>query len=345
MATAENITASSPRVREYRGVDRAMFRDEIVARGEPAVMRELVKDWPAVAAAAGPADAIRAYLARFDRGAKVGAWIAPHEIGGRFFYRPDMSGLNFAQVETSLSEFAAAVAAEAANSEPRSMYMGSAPVPLVAPGFERENAMPLLDPRRAVPRIWVGTGTRIAAHYDESENVACVVKGGRRFTLFPTDQVANLYVGPLDFTPAGQPTSMVDLADPDFERFPRFREALKAALVADLEPGDAIYIPTLWWHHVQAPGAFNILVNYWWQDTPPDAGSPLHALGHGVLAIAHLPEAQRESWRVLFDHYVFRRNGDPVAHLPAASRGILAESTPQLRDLIRRYLVRMLGGR
>ena len=345
MATAENLTASSPRVREYRGVDAVTFRDEIVARREPAVMRGLVGAWPAVAASAGSADGIGAYLARFDRGAKVSAWIGPGEIDGRFFYRPDMMGLNFAQVETSLGDFIAAVAAEAEKGEPRSMYMGSAPVALVAPGFERENGMPLLEPGKAVPRIWVGTRTRIAAHYDESENIACAVRGGRRFTLFPTEQVANLYVGPLDFTPAGQPTSMVDLATPDFARFPRFREALKAALVADLEPGDAIYIPTLWWHHVQARADFSILVNYWWRDAADDVGSPTHALGHGLLTIAHLPEAQREAWRVLFDHYVFRRNGDPVAHLPPHRRGILGESTPQLRDVIRRYLIRMLGGR
>ena len=55
-------------------------------------------------------------------------------------------------------------------------------------------------------------------------------------------------------TIAGQPISMVDLDDPDFERFPKFREALRHALVAELEPGDAIYIPALWWHGVQATG-------------------------------------------------------------------------------------------
>ena len=37
-------------------------------------------------------------------------------------------------------------------------------------------------------------------------------------------------------------------------------------MVADLEPGDAIYIPALWWHAVQATGELNVLVNYWWNE-------------------------------------------------------------------------------
>jgi hypothetical protein len=136
---------------------------------------------------------------------------------------------------------------------------------------------------------------------------------------------------------------MVDFSAPDFELYPRFRDALAHARVAELEPGDAIYIPTLWWHHVEALEAFNILVNYWWTETQIDGGSPLHALGHGILTVSHLPEAQREAWRALFDHFVFRRNGDPAAHIPPARRGILATSTPQLRRTIRKFLANILG--
>ncbi|WP_204333426.1 cupin-like domain-containing protein, partial [Proteus mirabilis] len=82
--------------------------------------------------------------------------------------------------------------------------------------------------------------TSISTHFDASDNIACVAAGRRRFTLFPPDQTANLYIGPLDHNVAGQPLSMVDMATPDFARFPRFREALAAARTAELEPGDAI---------------------------------------------------------------------------------------------------------
>ncbi len=62
--------------------------------------------------------------------------------------------------------------------------------------------------------------------------------------------------------------SLVQLHAPDFDRFPRFREALDAAVTAELEAGDAIYIPPLWWHHVQSLEPFNLLVNYWWHALP-----------------------------------------------------------------------------
>jgi hypothetical protein len=224
----------------------------------------------------------------------------------------------------------------------RSIYMGSTATPQMLPSFAGENPMPLLDAALAEPRIWIGNDSRVAPHYDESDNIACVVGGRWRFILFPTDQVANLYIGPIERTIAGQPVSMVDLDAPDYESFPKFREAERHALVADLEPGDAIYIPTLWWHAVQASGEVNVLVNYWWTDQALDGGSPMHALGHGLLTLSHLPAHKREAWRVLFDHYVFQTNGDPTGHIPEHARGILGKSTPELRRTIKRFLMRAL---
>ena len=93
----------------------------------------------------------------------------------------------------------------------------------------------------------------------------------------PADQFRNLYLGPIDNTPAGRAVSMVDLAAPDLATYPRFADAMASALVADLEPGDALYIPSLWYHHVEASAPFNVLINYWWRDTPR---TPVVALCH-----------------------------------------------------------------
>jgi hypothetical protein len=151
-----------------------------------------------------------------------------------------------------------------------------------------------------------------------------VAAGRRKFTLFPPEQLANLYVGPLDFTPAGQPISMVDLHQPDLARFPRFADALEQAQAAELEAGDAIFIPSMWWHHVEALEPFNILVNYWWRQSPPFMDTPTSALMLALLAVRDLPLAQRKAWQEIFRHYVFDSDGSEAAHIPPAARRVLA---------------------
>ena len=149
-----------------------------------------------------------------------------------------------------------------AGPNPPSVAVLSASVADCLPGFADENVLTALD-KSVSPRIWMGNTITIPAHMDEPNNIACVVSGKHSVTLFPPDQLANLYIGPLEFTPAGAPISMVS-PDADFERFPRYRDALAAAQVAELEPGDALYIPAVWWHQVESVGKINILINYWW---------------------------------------------------------------------------------
>ncbi|WP_446740867.1 cupin-like domain-containing protein [Sphingomonas sp. CFBP 13706] len=192
--------------------------------------------------------------------------------------------------------------------------------------------------------MWIGNATRISTHYDGSANLACVVAGRRRFVLFPPEQLENLYVGPLDHTMAGQPASMVDPDEPDLERYPRFAEAMRHARVADLGPGDAIFIPALWWHNVRSYEPLNILVNYWAEGT--EATSPFTAMIHALVAVRDLPPRERAVWRKWFDHYAFDDAADRVAdHLPEAARGVLGAASPSRTDRIKQYLLHALGAR
>ncbi len=199
-------------------------------------------------------------------------------------------------------------------------------------------SVPLDD---ALVSFWLGNKTRVSAHFDFPDNVACVVAGKRRFTLFPPEQVDNLYIGPLDRTPSGQAISLVDFANPDFERFPKFADALDAAVSYEMDPGDAIFVPSMWWHHVEGLSDFNLLVNYWWCNSPPSMGSPTTALLHAILSVRDLSDRQREAWRKLFDHYVFDADESVYSHIPEAGRGCLSpldeNSARQLRaDLLNR---------
>jgi hypothetical protein len=136
---------------------------------------------------------------------------------------------------------------------------------------------------------------------------------------------------------------MVPLDNPDLERYPRFAQALEVAQSADVEPGDVVYIPFFWWHHVRSLDAFNVLVNYWWNDASEARGLPFDCLLHAMLTLRDLPDGQREIWRRVFDYYIFKTSGDPGAHLTPEQRGVLGQLTPELRDQIRSAVVRSLS--
>jgi len=339
-----NALPSPTPLPERADVDPAVFAAEIEPDYRPVVLRGLAKDWPAVQAARTSDAELARYVTSFDRGAPVEAFLGPAAMQGRYFYAPDMQGFNFERRKGPLAGVFDFLLKSAEDPAPPCFYVGATPVPETLPGFEAANPMTLFAQGHAVPRAWIGNRSTVTTHFDVSDNIAVVVAGRRRFTLFPPEQLANLYIGPLDHTMAGQPASMVSLHDPDLARFPRFAEALGAAMSAELEPGDAIYIPTLWWHHVEALSPVNMLVNYW-VDPPASAGSPFDAMVHAIMAISALPAPRRAAWRSFFDHYAFRPERDPAEHLPPQLRGILGEQTPDLLARLRLFLLRGLGGR
>jgi mannose-6-phosphate isomerase-like protein (cupin superfamily) len=315
-------------IAEYHGVDRAEFRNEIRPTGQPAVLRGLAEHWPAVAAARRSNEELVAYLKSFRVDRPVAAIVGPPEIEGRFLYTDDLRSLNFTRGMSGLDPFLDRLLRDSENPRPYAVAVQSAEVPSLLPGFAEENRTDLVEPT-VVPRAWIGNRIRVAPHYDLMENVGIVVAGRRRFTLFPPDELKNLYVGPFELTPAGTPVSLVDPQNPDLERFPRFAEALKRAQGTELEPGDAIYIPFHWWHAVDSLEPLNLFINYWWNDAQPGIGNPYDALLHAIYAIKTLPAEQRTVWRMVFDHYVFGVDGDPVEHLPEHARGMLGEVTPE----------------
>jgi hypothetical protein len=328
-------------IKEWRDVSIATFRDEILPAAEPAVLRGAIHGWPAVRAGRESPTAMANYLRAFDTGATAEAMLGDPSIHGRFFYNDAMSGLNFERRTDRLVTLLERLLALLDDPAPPAVYIGAMPVPATLPDFARDNSLPLLDESIA-PRLWIGNRVTVQTHYDISSNVACVVAGRRRFTVFPPEQLVNLYVGPLEFTLAGQPISMARLDAPDFEKFPRFRAALESAQSAELEPGDAIFIPYMWWHHVESRENFNVLVNYWWDEAPAWAGSPFETLIHALMSIRSLPPKRRDLWKQVFDHYVFNSD-DPVAHLTEMQKGLQGTPSPQIAEFIRQSLLRALS--
>lgn len=299
--------------------------EELIAAQRPAILKGAAADWPLVRAGLESPHAAMAYLKDFDAGRPVVGYTGAPEIEGRFFYNEGLTGLNFEAKRVALGEFLDQLANHLNDGTSPSFYIGSTDLDTYLPGLRADNGFdhPLFGVHPPAVGIWIGNRTVASCHFDFSNNIACNMVGHRRFTLFPPDQVANLYPGPLEPTPGGQVVSMVDFTAPDFDRFPRFREALAAAEVAELEPGDLLIYPAMWWHHVEALDPFNAMINYWWNAVPSFIDTPMTTLLHGLLSLRDRPDGEKQAWRALFEYYVFGPADQAAAHLPEHIRGAL----------------------
>ena len=329
-------------VREIPGLNPGEIPENVLRSTQPLLLKGIVSNWPIVKAARISAKSADQYIRRFYQNATVGAFFGPPDTKGRIFYNENLSGFNFERVMLKLDQILDKIQQHAYSQQAPAFYVGSTTVDTCLPGFRTENDIDLgdIDP---LASIWLGNKTRVAAHYDVPDNIACCAVGRRRFTLFPPDQIENLYPGPLDFTPAGQVISMVDFSQPDYDKYPRFQDALQHAQVAEMEPGDALFIPSMWWHHVEGLSNFNVLINYWWRQSPSYMDTPVNVLNHALLTLRDLPEPQRQAWHDLFKYYVFNFDEEAVAHIPEQNRSVLSPMDEMMARKIRAQLLSKLN--
>lgn len=333
------------RIREFDDVDPgALPLDELLASGQPAVLRGLARDWSLVQAGRGSMREAMDHLRHFYNGQPVTySWGGP-EVAGRPFYNDAFTELNCEVRRSDLGQVLDEIAACADDARPPTYYVASLLVDTRLPGMRAANDLDLaahgVD---APPSIWIGNRVTASCHYDALNNIACCAVGRRRFTLFPPEQIGNLYPGPLELTPGGQAVSVVDFDAPDLDRYPRFAEALAHGQDTVLEPGDAIFIPSLWWHHVRGLDPFNVLVNYWWSSVPAYMPTPMHTLYHALWTLRDRPEREKQAWRDIFDHYVFGPAERAGEHLPAEARKVLGPVDETLARQLRAMLIAKLN--
>ncbi|MCI4589511.1 cupin-like domain-containing protein [Sphingobium sp. BYY-5] len=308
----------------------------------PIVIRGLCEAWPAAAAGRQGVSAAFDYLARFDAGLTAEYFSAPAELLGRYHYGEGPGGFNFARETIRVGDALGRIMDNAAGGGGTG-YMGSLPADAHFPGFADANPCIFLG-TEVRPRLWIGNPSTIACHYDAYDNLACVLAGRRCFTLYPPDAIGDLYVGPIDHTLSGQPVSMAARAGEGVGEYPRFAAARAKALTVVLGPGDALYLPKLWWHQVEALDPANILVNYWWDGFSSGPDAPYAALLLAMITLAERPAPERAAWRAYFDHYVFRSDRHPLEHLPEEQHGVLGPLANGNYGRIRMLVMRMLRG-
>lgn len=324
---------------------------DVYTSTEPIILRGLVKDWPLVKAGLTSNESAISLLKSHYSGRPASAYFA--EPGTtRFAYNNNLTKLNFeirkAQIDDVLDEILNSIH----EPNPAIRYIASNIIDIYFPTLVEENNLafsgpyfeqhPLefADPLRG---IWIGNKTLSPCHYDAQSNIACCVVGKRKATLFPPEQIHNLYPGPLDLNPGGPAITMVDFDNPDFEKYPRYRNAIAAGQVAELEAGDALFIPCMWWHQIAALSPFNVLINYWWNTYPKIRGQAMNALNLALLSIRDRPEQEKQAWKHLFDYYIFGDNQCAGEHLPKAARGVLGEINDSVARQMRAQLLQKLN--
>ena len=341
-------SSSLSSVREITGVSlESIDFAGLIQEGSPVILKGVFSNQALVLAGKKSASAARQHLKQYHSGHDIVTFVAPAEAKGRFFYNDGMSGFNFKSDETPLSVFFEKLEREEGAKNPEACYAGSTDLPTFFPNMIEGDDLSLpgevFKASKPITSIWIGNRTTAATHYDMSNNVAACMVGRRRFTLFPPDQIENLYPGPIFPTPAGQVVSMVDLNAPDFKRYPKFKHALAKAQIAELEPGDLLVYPAMWWHQVEALDSFNILINYWWNEAKPHMDSPMNLVLYGMLTLRDRPMAEKEAWKHVFNYYVFGDGTLPAEHLPQHIQGPLAEMDTARARRLRMEIIKKIN--
>ncbi|MGF7149958.1 hypothetical protein FHS96_003615 [Sphingomonas zeicaulis] len=305
------------------------------------MLRGACRHWP-VTRLEGPD--LLTFLLRFASARLAEVFVGEGENAGRYRYTGDLRHFNFKRETIGLADAFRRISEAAGDPDAPTVYAGSLPTDSYFPGFAEAHPMPLVA-SSVTPRVWIGNASGIACHYDAFDNLACCVAGRRRFTLYPPAAIGDLYVGPVDHTMAGQPVALAADAALDDARYPRVARAHALAVGATLMPGDAVYIPKLWWHQVDAEGTVNCLVNYWWDAFSAGPDAPMTAMMLAMITMAERPAQERAAWRAWFDHYVFRPQGHPLAHLPSEQHGVLGPLAGGNYGRIRAWVLQMLRGR
>lgn len=320
---------------------------EVIVNGQPVIYRGAYQDKPLVQAGLNSLRHAQELINKYYNQKELTVFTAPSEFGGRFFYNADMTGMNFESLPMSLQDFFSRFNDQSNNKPQPSYYAGSTDLETYFPGLVAGQSLGLSDRvfenYPPIMSIWMGNKTTAATHFDMSHNIAACVAGHRRFTLFPPDQIVNLYPGPLSPTPAGQVVSMVDLKSPDFTAYPDFENALKKAQTAELNPGDVLIYPAMWWHQVEALDDFNILVNYWWNEAPKFMDNPMNVIFFAMLALRDRDVPEKQAWKNLFEYYVFDDPQKARDHLPEKTRGPLAPMNIKVARQLRTMLLNKLN--
>ncbi|WP_440903264.1 cupin-like domain-containing protein [Catenovulum sp. SX2] len=326
----------------YSEVENEFFWQKIFVDAKPAVLKGYAFNMPLLQQNSSDQHILDVLINSANQ-SPFEAFIADVSTKGRYFYNSQFNGYDFVRKPSSFRYLVDFIKSGLGKADFPHVYAGAIRIPQVFSSIREQFSLNLLsDVEDKLESLWVGNKTIVPAHWDLPQNLACVLVGKRRFTLFPPEQYANMYVGPIDNTIAGQPCSLVNLHKPDLEKFPNFAEAIKHAQYYDLEAGDVIFIPSMWFHQVEGLSDIGIMANFWWREGNPNLISPMLTLNHALLSLRELPATEKRIWQQIFDHYIFSDTGKSVDHIPTNALGVLGAASSDKFEFIKQQLIKTL---
>ncbi|PTL82678.1 cupin-like domain-containing protein [Vitiosangium sp. GDMCC 1.1324] len=287
-------------------------------------------------------DARISVLGEYFQDRTVDFCVLPPESGGH--YLPELvstlgHGDDVAVQGVPFSEFARRLKAAPTTGEYVYMQDGVLEQELVR-GALQFDFLKFSNPIGARSKFWVGSdGQVFNLHYDDFINFICMFEGTKRVTMFPPEQMPNMYHAPYDILCGYAPTTHVQLLKANFDHYPKFRTALQEAYVAVLEPGDVLLIPPFWWHHVESFSPMHVMVNNFISTVPFAVSLELwKCLSEAIRALAPATPAERARVRESFQRAVLADIDTPVDE-PLSERA--RQTAQKLPPSWRRHMARL----
>ncbi|MFN6562998.1 MAG: cupin-like domain-containing protein [Nostoc sp. ChiSLP01] len=117
---------------------------------------------------------------------------------------------------------------------------------------------------KAFVRLWYGLSSKTfssssSLHFDAEHNIFAQIRGRKRILLYPPIDYLSFYP-PLEDPSGALYGSKVNPDSLDLELFPKFPWQERIEIV--LQPGEILYLPPFWWHHITAVDD-NISLSFW----------------------------------------------------------------------------------
>lgn len=229
-----------------------VFRTNYFSKQKPAILRNCIDQWPALAKWPQPTYIIRV----------AGERTVPIEIGSHY------TNDDWAQDLVKLKDFIRRQFFDKTSPNHRIEYLAQHNLFDQIPQLRQDIIVPEyccvsnMTDVEVQPDIkaWLGPkGTVSPMHHDPKHNLLCQVFGHKRIILAAPDDTANLYAHENDMLAN---TSLIDAEHIDFEKFPLAANVKFYTLT--LYKGEMLYIPPKWWHYVRSLDK-SFSVSFWWE--------------------------------------------------------------------------------